>query len=483
MGAGAVKTWPQDSKDETGRDWRTDIGLDTLQVDVELAADVVNEGHPQQAQQNHHACCHAAKIHELTLGGLRTELLVKIKGDERGSRVEHRTHRAHDCRKQRGHYQANEADRQQVENESGVCEIGLFHLFRKQRKRNDTGKDEHEHRQNLQEASKYRSSLRMTLIARREHTLHNHLVRTPVPDAKDRRAEKDACPREVRIRGRLYHVEIVRRDHGAEMLQATNPSQTNDGEGDRAGDEDQSLHGVRVNDCGQAARDGVNASSNDQNNGRFPQLPAGDSLEHDARGIELHRNFREDVSDDGNCRQIDCALPVEAAFQELGHGKYVAAQVEGNEHPAENQQDQARQPFEVADRQSGRGSGAGRSYEGFRGEIRDEQRAANEEPSNVAACQEVILGTAIIPSKVHANAKDDGKVDTDNHEIDGCERSMGYRDRRCKQHPCLLGAAAAKPAPAYRLNETPTTLANRARPSPIRTLFPSLASQTPEESA
>src|SRR2546430_15404911 len=76
-GPGAVKARPQDSKDETGGDWRADVGLEALQIDVELAADVVNERNPKQSEQNHNASRHAPEIYQILLRGLRTELLVK----------------------------------------------------------------------------------------------------------------------------------------------------------------------------------------------------------------------------------------------------------------------------------------------------------------------------------------------------------------------------------------------------------------------
>ena len=118
----------------------------------------------------------------------------------------------------------------------------------------------------------------------------------------------------------------------------------------------------------------------------------------------------------------------------------------------------------------------------LRGNIRYEQGCANEKPSYVAAREEIILRSAFLSGKVHANAEDDGEIDSDYHKIDGCERSVGYRDRRCEQHPCLLGAAVVKPAPAYGLNETPATPANWAWPYLLRTSFLSCASQAPGES-
>src|SRR5260370_24313708 len=97
-GARGLKSRPQDSEYETSRDGRADIGLHALQVDIELAADVVDEWDPQQAQQHHDAGRNSSKIYKLFLGSLRPELLIKIESDECGSRVENRTHRAHDRR-------------------------------------------------------------------------------------------------------------------------------------------------------------------------------------------------------------------------------------------------------------------------------------------------------------------------------------------------------------------------------------------------
>src|SRR5260370_4152421 len=62
-GARSVKSGPQDSEYKTSRDERADIGLHTLQVDIELAADVVDEWDPQQAQQHHDAGRNSSKIY------------------------------------------------------------------------------------------------------------------------------------------------------------------------------------------------------------------------------------------------------------------------------------------------------------------------------------------------------------------------------------------------------------------------------------
>ncbi len=108
----------------------------------------------------------------------------------------------------------------------------------------------------------------------------------------------------------------------------------------------------------------------------------------------------------------------------------------------------------MADGQPGRGSGAGEADEMLSGNIRYEQGSADEKPSNIAAGEKIAFGVAFLHGKVQADAENDCEVDADDHEIDGCKRSVCYRDRRYKQHPCLLGAVVVELAPAYGLNGT-----------------------------
>src|SRR5260370_30975515 len=103
------------------------------------------------------------------------------------------------------------------------------------------------------------------------------------------------------------------------MLEAADAAQTNDGERDSAGDEDEGLNGVGVDDRGQATGNGVDAGGDHENHSGFPERPASDTLEDHAGGIELHGNFGEDVGDDGNSRQIDGGLAGEAAVEEIRH--------------------------------------------------------------------------------------------------------------------------------------------------------------------
>src|SRR6266446_4639200 len=352
-GAGAVKPGPEDSENKARGDRRTDVGLNALQINVELAADVPDERNPKEAEENHHAGGDAAEIDELLLRGLRTNLLIEIQGHEGGSGIENRAHGTHYCRKQGGHHQANETDREEVEDEGWIGEVRFLDLVGEKREGDDARQNEHEDGQNFQEAGKNRACLGVALVARGEHALHDDLVGTPIPDAENWRAKKDAGPWKVWIGDRFDHVEVVGRDHSAEMFETSDAAQTDNRECDRAGDEDQSLNGVGINDRGQAAGDGVNPCSDDQNYGGLPQRPAGDTFEDHAGGIELHGDFGEDVGDDGDRREIHSRLSIEAPLQKFGHGENIAAQVEGHENPAKNQQDQARQPLKMAHGQSG----------------------------------------------------------------------------------------------------------------------------------
>ena len=71
----------------------------------------------------------------------------------------------------------------------------------------------------------------------------------------------------------------------------------------------------------------------------------------------------------------------------------------------------------MPDSQSGRSARTGQADEMFGGNVRDEQRRANEKPSDVAAGKKIILGGAFFPCEVQTNPEDQGKVDSDDDQI------------------------------------------------------------------
>src|SRR5258706_11576739 len=99
----------------------------------------------------------------------------------------------------------------------------------------------------------------MALVPRGEHSLYDDLVRTTIPDTQNRRAEKDAGPWKICIRRRLDHVEVIGRHHRSQMFETADASESDDSKGDGACNQDQSLHGVRIDDRGQTAGNGINA--------------------------------------------------------------------------------------------------------------------------------------------------------------------------------------------------------------------------------
>src|SRR5258708_22682 len=88
----------------------------------------------------------------------------------------------------------------------------------------------------------------------------------------------------------------------------------------------------------------------------------------------------------------------------------------------------------------------------FGGDIGNEQRCADEKPSDIAASKKVIFGSAFLPSEVHADAKYDGEIDPDDDEVYRCQVAVRDRDLRRKQHLCLLGNASLPAVPQLHMH-------------------------------
>src|ERR1700682_638902 len=185
-GACAVEARPEDAENEARGDRRADVGLNALQINIKLAADVSDKRNPEQAEEPHDASGDAAEIDELPFGRLGGNLLVEVESYEGGRGIEYRAHGTHYRGKQSGHYQPDESDRQEIKDKRGISEIGLLDLVRKKGKGNDAGENEHEDGQDFQEAGENRSGLGVALVTCRQHALDYHLVGTPIPDAENR---------------------------------------------------------------------------------------------------------------------------------------------------------------------------------------------------------------------------------------------------------------------------------------------------------
>src|SRR5277367_879790 len=147
-----IQPWPQNSQNKAGGNWWADVGLHALQINVELAADVMNKRNPKQSKQHHEAGGNASKINKLLLGSHGANLFVKIQRHECGRRVENRTHCAHDRREQSRHHQPDEARGKQIQDERWIRKVGLLHLLGEKRESDDAGQDQHENRKYFEKA-------------------------------------------------------------------------------------------------------------------------------------------------------------------------------------------------------------------------------------------------------------------------------------------------------------------------------------------
>ncbi len=229
-------------------------------------------GTHSHAEAHHHDGHHPADADELLLRGVRLELLVDVEGHERRGRVERGRERRHQRRHQRRDHEPDEAGRQEPDDQRRIrrvaADVGI------ERPGDEAGQHEHEDRQNLQETAEERAAARVRLVLRPEHALHDHLIRAPVPDAEDGRAEEDAGPRERRVRRRLDHVEVVRRQRRAQPGHPTDLAEPDDRERGRAEQQHHRLQQLRVDDRRQPAEHGVDPGRHDHHRRRGDRNPS-----------------------------------------------------------------------------------------------------------------------------------------------------------------------------------------------------------------
>ena len=131
-------------------------------------------------------------------------------------------------------------------------------------------------------------------------------------------------------------------------------------------------------------------------------------------------------------------MAVEAPLEELRHREHVGTQIERDKNPAEDQQNQARQPFKGADGKTGGCAGTRETDEVLGRDVGNEKRRADGEPADIAARQEVVLRGALLAGEVEADPKHEREVDANDDEVDGGERSVGHGHSRSEEHQCLL---------------------------------------------
>ena len=325
-----------------------------------MAADVLDEWHPSQPQEHHEACHHPPKSYQAQLGRIRPELLVKIQRHQGRSRVEHRRHATHQGREQRGDHEAHEPRRQQVNDQRGERNVTIddvpgsidLEQILIKCESDQAGHDQQEHGKDFQESSEYGPRLGVAFVSSGEHTLHDHLIRTPVPDTEYGRSKKYSRPGKLRIADRPHHMEVAIRHDRSKPGESADAVQADESQRNRSRQQDQCLNDFRVNYGGEPSGDGVDPGRDNQDDGGLHRAPSHHPLQYDGRRPQVHRNLGENIGDDRNAGQVNRALPVESSLQEFRHSKNVRPQVERHEHPTQYEQDQASQPLEIAHRHS-----------------------------------------------------------------------------------------------------------------------------------
>ena len=141
----------------------------------------------------------------------------------------------------------------------------------------------------------------------------------------------------------------------------------------------------------------------------------------------MNGNFGENVGNDGNAGEISGAAAIEAALQKFGHGENVGAQIKRNEDPAEEKKNQRGFPLEMARREANRGARASQPYEMFGGDVGDEERRTDCEPTDVTTGEEIVFGGALFAREIKSNAENDHEINADDGEINWGQSPVGQR--------------------------------------------------------
>src|SRR5262249_38664823 len=89
------------------------------------------------------------------------------------------------------------------------------------------------------------------------------------------------------------------------------------------------------------------------------------------------------------------------------------------------------------------GAGAGEPDEMLGRDVRDEQRCADREPADIAACEEVLRRSTFFPREVQTDREDDHKVDSDDDDVHRRQFAMHtswahVRPFRSNERPLLV---------------------------------------------
>ena len=170
--------------------------------------------------------------------------------------------------------------------------------------------------------------------------------------------------------------------------------------------------------------------------------------EHDAAREDADRDLGDHVGDQRDQRQDPARRRREAPLEELRHRVDARPDVERHQHPAEHQQAPGVQ-LVVRERDAAGGAGAGQADEVLRADVGGEDRRADHEPAEVAAGQEVVVGSVpAAPDDPPRHCEQQGEVGQHDEPVE-----EGHGGRECIPEPAppsraTTGAGAREGLPA-----------------------------------
>ncbi len=243
----------------------------------------------------------------------------------------------------------------------------------------------------------------------------------------------------------------------------------------RADDEDEGLQGLGVGDGLEPAHDRVQAGDDDDQDGADPEAVQAEPVElgqqdaeDDAAGEDADGQLGQDVGHEGDDRQDRPGRRREAPLQELGHGEDPRAHVERHHDPAQDEQAPGVQ-FIV-----GHGHAVGRARTGqadevFGPDVRGEDGGPDDEPAEVAAGQEVLVGgVLLLAHDLPGQAQDDPEIGGDDDPVEGFQhahvRSLGagcaagadFTSPRSFHERTIVGTPSSRLSSGYRPLPPPT---------------------------
>ncbi len=321
--------------------------------------------------------------------------MIEIHHRESRAAVENTRKRAHQRGEQGGHDEPFDTRRKKLLDHCRIHAVGV--CIAEKDCAGESGQHENEDGQDFQEPGKDGCAPRGFEAVGRECTLNDHLVRAPVPDAEYRCAEDDAGPWKIGIAQPFPY----REERGGQFLHQAGETadfrlgERHKGQDGAAADEDETLDEIRIDHGAQPAEGSVYARSDEQDDRSDVHVPAEDRPQHERPCINRHADLGEDVGNEGDGGKIVAAAAVVAAFEELGHREDAGAEIEGNEEPAEYQEDETREPLELAHGESARGAAAGEADEMLSGNIRREETRADGHPADASAAKKIGFGVRL----------------------------------------------------------------------------------------